>query len=108
VWVRPEAVIPILYYKDAARAALDLAAAPSESIRSINYLIDGLPPTPTAGEIALAVRARVPDAQITFDETAVSPRVLRIDDRFARQEWGWAPAYGLNEMIDDMLAELRR
>jgi threonine 3-dehydrogenase len=108
VWVRPEALIPILYYKDAARAALDLAAAPFDSIRSVNYLIDGLPPTPTAGEIAEAVRARVPDARITFDETAGSPRALRIDDRYARQEWGWAPAFGLEAMIDDMLAELRR
>jgi threonine 3-dehydrogenase len=108
VWVRPEALIPILYYKDAARAALDLAAAPFDAIRTINYLIDGLPPTPTAGEIAEAVRARVPDARITFDGNAGSPRALRIDDRYAREEWGWAPAYGLDAMIDDMLVELRR
>jgi threonine 3-dehydrogenase len=108
VWVRPEALIPILYYKDAARAALDLAAAPFESIRTINYLIDGRAPTPTAGEIADAVRARVPDARITFDEHAGDPRALRIDDRYAREEWGWAPAYGLDGMIDDMLVELRR
>jgi nucleoside-diphosphate-sugar epimerase len=108
VWVRPEAIIPILYYKDAARAALDLAAAPSSSIRTINYLVDGLPPTPDAGAIAEAVRARVPDARITFDPAAGPPRAVRLDDRYARQEWGWEPRFGLPEMIDDMEAELRR
>ena len=108
VWVRPEAVIPLLYYKDAARAALDLAAAPSDVIRSINYLVDGLPPTPTAGEIAEAVQARVPGAQITFDPAAGPGRALRIDDTTARTEWGWRPAYDLDAMIDDMVDELLR
>jgi len=108
VWVKPEAIIPILYYKDAARAALDLAAAPSTSIRTINYLVDGLPPTPTAGEIADAVRARVPGAAITFADNAGPARSVRLDDRYARQEWGWQPRFGLPEMIDDMEAELRR
>ena len=108
VWVKPEATIPILYYKDAARAALDLAAAPSASIRTINYLVDGLPPTPSASEIADAVRARVPGATITFADNAGPARAVRLDDRYARQEWGWEPRFGLPEMIDDMEAELRR
>ena len=42
VWVRPDAVVPLLYYKDAARAALDLAAAPSDCVKAINYLVDGV------------------------------------------------------------------
>jgi len=107
VWVKPEAIIPILYFKDAARAAVDLAKAPMEAIETINYLVDGLPPTPNAGEIAEAVRAKVPGATITFDPAAGRARTLRIDDRYAREEWGWTPGYDLDAMIDDMLAELR-
>lgn len=106
VWVRPEAVIPLLYYKDAARAALELARAPFDDIVSINYLVDGVAPTPSAGDIAEAVRARVPAAALTFDANAKPGRSLRIDDRGARNEWGWSPAYGLGEMIDAMIAEL--
>lgn len=106
VWVKPEAVIALLYYKDAARAALDLADAPNEHIRSINYLVDGVTPTPNAGEMADAVRAKIAGAQITFDENAPRPGVRRLDDSLARKEWGWQPAYDFNAMIDDMIAEL--
>lgn len=110
VWTGPDTVIPILYYKDAAKAAIDLAGAPIESIQSMNYLVDGAGPTPSAGELADAVRAKVSGAEITFEPepaAAVSlSRNLRIDDSFARQEWGWEPAFGLDAMIDDFLSEL--
>lgn len=106
VWVQPEAVIPLLYYKDAARAALDLAAAPLEDIKTINYLVDGPGRTPNAGEIADAVRAKFPEAQITFATNAAKSRQLQIDDAVAQGEWGWQPAYDLNAMIEDMIAEL--
>ncbi|MFT7597349.1 MAG: threonine 3-dehydrogenase [Acidimicrobiales bacterium] len=111
VWTGPETVIPILYYKDAAKAALDLAAAPLDDIKTINYLVDGARPTPNAGEIAEAVKGRAGDAAITFDpdpEAALSlSRNLVIDDAVARQEWGWNPAFGLDGMIDDFFAEVR-
>ena len=110
VWTVPETVIPILYYKDAAQAALDLAAAPMERIETINYLVDGPRPTPNAGQLADAVRARIPDARITFEPDPAAAlslaRNLVIDDRVAREEWGWTPRYDLDAMIDDFLAEV--
>lgn len=109
-WAKPETVVPILYYKDAAQAAIDLADAPLDDIKSINYLVDGVRPTPTADELAQAVRVRIPDAEITFDidpaSVAALARNLRIDDHVARDEWGWQPAHGLDAMIDDFLDEL--
>lgn len=107
VWVRPEAVIALLYYKDAARAALDLAAAPSDWIKAINYLVDGPTPTPSAGEIADAVRAKLPGAQISFDPNAGQAGNARLSDALAREEWGWVPSYDLDAMIEDMITELR-
>ena len=106
VWVRPEAVIPLLYYKDAARAALDLAAAPFDDIQAITYLVGGPGTTPNAGEIAAAVQAKFPNAQITFDPNAGRPRNLQIDDAAAQREWGWQATYDLDAMIQDMIAEL--
>ena len=107
VWVRPDAVIPLLYFRDAARAALDLAAAPFDDVNAINYLVDGSRPSPSAGDIADAVRARVPGAEISFDPNAGPSRVLGLDDAAARQEWGWSPTYDLAAMIEDMISELR-
>lgn len=110
VWTGPETVIPILYYKDAAKAALDLAAAPLADIKTINYLVDGARPTPNAGQLAEAVQARLPDAEITFDPDPAAAlslaRNLVIDDAVARDEWGWEPAFDLDGMIDDFLSDL--
>lgn len=112
VWTSPETVVPIMYYKDAAKAAVDLSAAPIEGIKTLNYLVDGAGATPTAGEMADAVRARFPDAEITFNivpEEALDPnRKLLIEDEIARAEWGWEPAYDLDAMIDDMTSEVAR
>lgn len=112
VWTNPETVIPVLYYKDAARAALDLAAAPREQIKTINYLVDGFQPTPNAGQIADAVRQAVPDAQIDFQpdpKAALSlARNLILDDATARNEWGWSPSFDLDAMVADVIAESRR
>ncbi len=106
-WVGPEAVVPILYYKDAAQAAIDLSNAPIEDIASMNYLVDGPRPTPTAGQLAEAVVAALPAAEIRFDNSPdTPPRHLVIDDAVARKEWAWAPSYGLEAMIEDFLREM--
>ena len=105
VWAEPESVVALLWYQDAARAAVELAAAPSDSIRSINYLVNGPRPTPSAGELADAVRRKIPDAQITFEpnDDSRSLRDIRLDDRAAREEWGWAPQFDVDAMIDGII-----
>ena len=107
VWVPPETVIAIMHYKDAALAAVELAEAPFEAIRSINYLVDGPRPTPTAGELAEAVANRIPGSEISFSHSADSAAAnVRIDDQFARDEWGWEPAYDVSAMIDSIVDEV--
>jgi threonine 3-dehydrogenase len=106
--VTPETRIPILYYKDAARALLLLGEAPRERIQTVNYLINGTRPTASVGELAEIIRARIPAARIDFqpdpDLQAPLDRFMRpIDDRMARQEWGWAPAWNVERMVDDMI-----
>ncbi len=106
VWREPEAVIALLYYKDAARAAVELAAAPRDRIRSINYLVDGPRPTPSAGELAEAVRRHLPDADISFEPDPSLPggHPVRLDDRAARDEWGWQHRFDVDDMITDIIA----
>jgi threonine 3-dehydrogenase len=109
--VSPGVAIPILYYRDAARAAISLAAAPFDSIETVNYLVDGPRPTPNVGAMVEAVKAHVPDARITFEPDSASEQVIEqvirpLDDGRARAEWGWEPAYDLDGMIADFLAEL--
>jgi nucleoside-diphosphate-sugar epimerase len=98
-----------MYYKDAASALLRLAAAPMAEIKMGMYVVAGS--TPTAQAIADAVQRRLPMAQITFRpdpdlQPILDKALLPFDDRLARQEWGWQPAYDLEEMVDDFLHEL--
>ncbi len=108
VWVEPESVIALMWYQDAARAAVELAAAPIESIVSINYLVDGPRPTPSAGELADAVRNRIAGAEITFKPGADfrGARTVRLDDSAARQEWGWEHRFDVDAMIDGIIASV--
>jgi threonine 3-dehydrogenase len=113
IWVTPETRCPILYFKDAARALMELGAAPVERIKTVNYLVAGATPIASAGELAAVVRAKVPGAQVEFApdlalQAIVDRLFLPIDDRRAREEWDWTPQYDQERMVDDFLAELQR
>jgi nucleoside-diphosphate-sugar epimerase len=112
IWVSPETRSPVVYFKEAASALVDLALAPLENIKTVNYLIGGVKPVASAGELAEMVRARIPGAQIDFKpDAALLPTLSRltmsIDDSNARREWNWEPYYNLERMIDDFLEEMK-
>ncbi len=112
IWAPEDYAITLLYYKEAGRAAVELAAAPAEAIKTVNYVIGGVAPTPTAGQIAELVRAKVPGAQIDFVPHPTLGHLFsngspRVEDSCARAEWGWSPQFDYPAMIDDMLVELQ-
>ncbi len=106
----PQTVVPIMYYKEAAQAMIQLGQAPLENIKTTNYLVDGAKPTPTVGELAEIVRAKIPTAQIDFaPNPEIQPfmdKLRPLDDGHARAEWGWQPEYDLETMTKDMLEVL--
>ncbi len=110
--VRPDLSVPIMYYKDAARAAIVLSRAPEEPLVTFSYLVDGHRPTPTAAQIADTVRSLIPEADIDFSpdpdlQPILDEAVRPIDDSRARAQWGWSPAYDLGSMVADFLDEMR-
>jgi threonine 3-dehydrogenase len=110
-FVRPESTIPLMYMPDAIRAMTELSDAPRERLRRSIYNIAAM--SPTAEEIADAVRERVPGVRLTFRSDPVRQAILdswpkRLDDSTARAEWGWKPRYDLGAMSDDLVARLRQ
>ncbi|MGH2495463.1 MAG: NAD-dependent epimerase/dehydratase family protein [Ktedonobacteraceae bacterium] len=110
IWAQPETRVPLVYFKDAARAIVQLADAPLNTIKTVNYLLSGA--NPSAGELAAIVRARIPDAQINFQpdpslQFIINRLAVRFDDSRAREEWGWEPRYTPDEMVDDFLREMK-
>ena len=104
-------VFPIVYFKEAGRAMVELADAPRDNIRTVNYNLGGLQPVPNAGQLAEAVRAVLPGARIDFDPDPMVARLFAeehpVDDSRARAEWGWSPTFDHHAMVEDFLAELR-
>ena len=95
-----------LMRSSAARAFVELAEAPPEAIRTVNYTVLGPMPSPTAQELVDAIRARVAGAKLDFK---VDPRVSAVVDavgkgpyvdHYARTEWGWQHRFDLGGIID--------
>ncbi len=113
VWLKPDTRVPVLYFKDAARALIELALAPAQSITTVNYVLAGVTPVASAEELALLVKTRIPAARIGFEpdpglQSVVDKFLLPVDDGCARREWNWKPTFTQEQIVDDFLAELRR
>jgi threonine 3-dehydrogenase len=102
---------PLLYFKDAALAMIKLAEAPEADIKMVSYLINGVEPLKTSQELVDMVKARLPEARLSFAPepglTQVYYDQRRIDDGCAREEWNWHPEYGYERLMDDFIGELR-
>lgn len=113
-YVTPETKVPVIYIKDAARAADMLYQAQKERIKTINYNVAGVTPSRTAKELEQVVKKYIPDAQISYKPDPKimnfyhSLRIEVVDDSRAREEWGWQPLYpDFERVIVDTIEELR-
>ncbi len=100
---------PVAYVKDAVAALIALADADGAGLRRRVYGIAGL--SPTAAELAAAVRQAVPNAEITFEPDPALVAILAtwpatVDDSEAKADWGWQDRYDLRTAIADFVAEV--
>ena len=108
---REDTRIPLMYMPDAIGALVSLMDAPRSSLRRCMYNIQGF--SPTALEIAESVRSAIPDVDLTFLVDPARQAILdswprALDDRCAREEWGFAPEFDLARMTDHLVPEVRR
>jgi len=96
-----------LHIEDAARATLDLMAAPSEKIISRVYNVAGLQQATTARQLADRLNERFVNAKITLAEAQEKKHTIsyvEFRDEAARAEWNWAPRYGTLDALIDKFA----
>ena len=101
-----------MYFKDSAKAIVQLAEAPLENIRMVNYVVAGVKPIATAQELVDLVTTKIPEARIDFQpnlelQPILDKLLLPIDDRIAIQEWNWRPDYNQERTVEDFLEEMR-
>jgi nucleoside-diphosphate-sugar epimerase len=107
-----DAQLDMMYMPDALRAAIEVMEADPGVLRhrnAFNVTAMQLSPASLAGVLA----EHVPGFEIAYDVDPVRQAIAeswprRIDDRCAREEWGWAPEYDVERMTADMLENLRR
>lgn len=100
----------MLYMPDALEAVTTLMEAdPSKLIHRNSFNITSMSFTPD--QLFAAISKRIPSATFDFKVDPVKAAIAaswpnKMDDSCARKEWGWAPKWDLEHMVDDMLEKI--
>jgi nucleoside-diphosphate-sugar epimerase len=102
-------VLPMIYMPDVIRGTIQLAEADRSRLKHhADFNIAGFSFSPK--ELAAEIRKHIPEFAIAykpdFRQTIAETWPMTIDDRAAREEWGWQPRDNLVEMTADMLDKL--
>jgi len=103
--------LDMMYMPDALKAAVNLMEADSSKLKHRNaYNITAESFTPE--ELAQEIKKYIPDFEMKYDIDPMRQAIAdswpnQLDDRAAREDWGWSPDYNLKAMTKDMLEKLK-
>ncbi len=105
-----DAELPMMYMPDAVKATLELMDAPAANIKlRTSYNISGFSFTPDV--LADAIRKHIPQFKMSYEpdyrDGIAKSWPSSLDDRMAREQWGWKPDFTIEKMVEDMLFHLR-
>ena len=108
-FLKEDAMLPMMYMPDCLKATIDLSMADFSRLRHHSgFNVAAMSFTPA--QLAEAIREFIPDFQIEykpdFRQKIAESWTHSIDDSCARNEWDWAPKFGLREMVKDMIEKL--
>lgn len=109
-FLRKDTLLPMMYMEDAIRATLELMQADPDKIKirsSYNLAAVSFSPAQLAEEI----KKHIPRFQIQYApdyrQQIADSWPGEIDDSVARNHWGWKHSFGLKEIVDDMITNIR-
>jgi nucleoside-diphosphate-sugar epimerase len=103
--------LPMMFMPDAIRGTIDLMETDPANVKiRSSYNLSGISFNPK--ELAAAIKKHIPEFEITykpdFRQQIAESWPGSIDDTDARSDWGWKHEFGLDEMTDIMLKEIRK
>ncbi|MBD0833232.1 NAD-dependent epimerase/dehydratase family protein [Aestuariibaculum sp. TT11] len=110
-YLKPDAMLPMIYMEDTIRATLELMDAPKDAITvRTSYNLQGMSFTPE--QITANIKKYYPNFKVSykpdFRQTIAENWPSSLNDEQARQDWGWKPKYDLDAMTRDMLMQLTK
>jgi nucleoside-diphosphate-sugar epimerase len=99
-----------VYVADAVDALLKLAFATSAESRLYNVASGNV----VVEKMVAYVKTKIPDAGLSYAPVRDIMRVVAwyrewtIDCARAERELGWRPSYGIDRMVDDIIAHVRK
>ncbi len=108
-FVREDTVLPMIYMPDCIQAAVDLMNADGSHLKHRNgFNLAAM--SFSAGQLAAEIKKHIPEFECRFEpdqrQKIADSWPQSLDDSAAREQWGWQPKYGLQEMTTDMLDRL--
>jgi len=103
--------LDMMYMPDALKAAVNLMEADSSKLKHRNaYNITAESFTPE--ELAQEIKKYIPNFEMKYNIDPMRQAIAdswpnQLDDRAAREDWGWSPDYNLKAMTKDMLEKLK-
>jgi len=110
-FVKEDTMLPMMYMPDCLKAAVDLMKADFSRLKHhSDFNVTAM--SFTAGELASEIKKHIPEFTCEykpdFRQDIADSWPNTIDDRAAREEWGWASSYDLEAMTNDMLEVLSK
>lgn len=102
--------LPMMYMDDAIKATIGIMQAPAEQIKiRSSYNLSAMSFTPK--EIAEEIKKHYPDFTIDYNpdfrQKIADSWPASIDDSQARADWGWQNDFTIENMTEDMFANLK-
>ncbi|KAE8289707.1 L-threonine 3-dehydrogenase, mitochondrial [Larimichthys crocea] len=109
-YLRPDTRLPMMHISDCHRATVEFMQTPESQMSLRTYNIAAMSFTPE--EVAQEIRKHLPKLKVSYNPDPVRQTIadswpVRFDDSNARRDWGWAPAFGLEELVSDILRSVR-
>lgn len=110
-FLREDTRLPMMYMPDCINATIMLAEADLNRLRHhCDFNVSAM--SFSAGELAAAIARYLPGFSVTYEpdfrQAIADSWPTSMDDTPAREEWGWKPQFGLDDMVKDMLEVLGR
>ncbi len=109
-FVRRDTRLPMMYMPDAIKALIQLSKAEKSNLRyHCDYNVNSM--CFRADELTEEIKKHIPNFEAEYKpdnrQKIADSWPCELDDTSARKDWNWSPEFGLEEMVEDMIKNLR-